>query len=200
MSIFRGSDQSIPAFFKFYYFDLIKNPMISYDPEVRIKHLTSHFSQLYGRTHFLHFDNWPLEWQTQSAYIRTVGSIVLAIAILPVFIQVLGFIRLPIRFVPGFLKKLPNDPSWISFLYIAGFLGFSVLFSMMGRNFTFMKVIYIFPGLLATVIPFCTGNTAVMKFLQQKRSGNVLTAFYIFLFVLYLIPVIHLIVQLAQRL
>lgn len=188
------------GFFKFYYFDLVKNPMISYDPDVRIKHLTSHFSQLYGRTHFLNFDNWPPEWQTQSIFIRTIGSITLAFAILPVFILVLGLITLLIRLAPGFLKKLQTDPSWISFLYIAGFLGFSVLFSMMGRNFTFMKVIYIFPGLLATVIPFCTGNAAVMKLLKRKRSGNALIAFYIFLFVLYLIPVIHLIVELGGKL
>ncbi|MCD8540789.1 MAG: glycosyltransferase family 39 protein [Leadbetterella sp.] len=202
--LYKLDDEYIPGirsiysgYFKFYYFDLVKNPMVTYESGVFRKHLTSHFSQLYGRTHFYTLTTGHPEWQTQSIVMRTIGSITLAIAILPVFILVLGLIILLIRFVPGFLKKTGTDPTWISFLYIAGFLGFSVLFSMMGRNFTFMKAIYIFPGLLATVIPFCTGNTAVMKI---RGAGNILTAFYIFLFILYLIPVIHLIVQLGQKL
>lgn len=184
------------GYFKFHYFDLIRNPHLSYTGKLRFQHIHSHFSQVYGRFYFLGFDNWPAQWRTDSPLVTAVGRISLAVGILPVFLLFIGLFLLLKNLFKGW-ENLKRDESWIYLLYIAGFLGFSVLFSLFGRTFVFMKAIYIFPGLLATIVPFLLGNSAVMK---SKVIARALYGFYIFLFVLYVIPVIYLIVQLAGKL
>jgi len=182
------------GFFKFHYFDLIRNPHVSYSGQFRFKHVHSHFSQVYARYYFLGFDNWPPQWRTDNGMVTAIGRISLAVGIIPTFILFTGLFLL-LRNL--FKNPLKSDESWIYLLYIAGFLGFSVLFSLIGRTFVFMKAIYIFPGLLATIVPFLLGNQAVMK---RKAVRTALYAFYIGLFVLYLVPVVYLIVQLRGRL
>lgn len=184
------------GYFKFHYFDLIRNPHLSYTGELRFQHIHSHFSQLYGHFYFLGFDNWPVQWQTDSRVVTATGKVSLAVGIFPTLLLFIGLF-LTFRNVFKGRENLKKDESWIYLLYIAGFLGFSVLFSLIGRTFVFMKAIYIFPGLLATIAPFLLGNAAVMK---NKTITRALYGFYIFLFVLYLIPVVHLIVLLAGRL
>lgn len=180
------------GFFKFHYIDLIKNPHLSYTGKIRQKHMHSHFSQVYGRFYFLGFDNWPHEWRTDSRFITFIGKVSLAVGIVPTLILFIG-IFLGIRQL--FRDPWSENPMWIYALYIAGYIGFGVLFSLIGRTFVFMKAIYIFPGLLATIVPFLTGNYWISKWIPQK----LIIGFYITLFVLYLIPVIHLLGQLAQK-
>lgn len=184
------------GYFKFHYFDLIRNPHLSYTGKLRFQHMHSHFSQVYGRFYFLGFDNWPAEWRTDSRLITGTGRISLAVGIIPTLLLFIGLF-MTLRNVFKGWKNLKQDESWIYLLYIAGFLGFSVLFSLFGRTFVFMKAIYIFPGLLATVVPFLLGNSAIMK---NRTITRALYGFYIFLFVLYIIPVIYLIIQLGQKL
>lgn len=184
------------GYFKFHYFDLIRNPHLSYTGKLRFQHMHSHFSQVYGRFYFLGFDNWPAQWRTDSPLINVVGRISLAVGILPVLLLFIGLFLLLKNLFKGW-ENLKRDESWIYLLYIAGFLGFSVLFSLFGRTFVFMKAIYIFPGLLATIVPFLLGNAAVMK---NSTITRALYGFYIFLFALYVIPVIYLIFQLGGKL
>ncbi|MBX2951665.1 MAG: glycosyltransferase family 39 protein [Leadbetterella sp.] len=189
LSIYSG-------YFKFQYVDLIRNPHLSYTGEHRFKHLHSHFSQVYGHFYFLGFDNWPPQWQNDNRVITAIGKVSLAVGLIPVFLLFTGLFMLVKNLFRGW-DNLKRDASWIYLLYIAGFLGFSVLFSLMGRTFVFMKAIYIFPGLLATVVPFLLGNAA---FIKRKAVRTALYAFYIGLFVLYLVPVVYLIVQLGGKL
>lgn len=184
------------GYFKFHYFDLIRNPHLSYTGKLRFQHMHSHFSQVYGHFYFLGFDNWPEQWRNDNRVITFIGKVSLAVGIIPTLLLFIGLFLLLKNLFKGW-ENLKRDESWIYLLYIAGFLGFSVLFSLFGRTFVFMKAIYIFPGLLATVVPFLLGNAAVMK---SKAITRALYGFYVFLFVLYVIPVIYLIVQLAGKL
>ena len=184
------------GYFKFHYFDLIRNPHLSYTGKLRFQHMHSHFSQVYGHFYFLGFDNWPEQWRNDNRVITFIGKVSLAVGIIPTILLFIGLFLLLKNLFKGW-ENLKRDESWIYLLYIAGFLGFSVLFSLFGRTFVFMKAIYIFPGLLATVVPFLLGNAAVMK---SKAITRALYGFYVFLFVLYVIPVIYLIVQLAGKL
>ena len=185
------------GYFKFHYFDLLKNPHLSYTGDLRFQHMHSHFSQLYGRFYFLGFDNWPPQWRADKPVVNAVGRISLAAGIVPTLLLIIGLF-LTLRNVFKGWENLKRDESWVYLLYIAGFLGFSVLFSLMGRTFVFMKAIYIFPGLLATIVPFFRGNAAVM--MRNPTITRALYGFYICLFVLYIIPVVNLIIQLAGKL
>lgn len=184
------------GYFKFHYVDLLRNPHLSYTGKLRFQHMHSHFSQVYGHFYFLGFDNWPPAWRTDKRLINGIGRISLAVGILPTLLLFIGLFLLVKNLFKGW-DNLKRDKSWVYLLYIAGFLGFSVLFSLFGRTFVFMKAIYIFPGLLATVVPFLLGNAVVMRRKFIRRS---LYVFYIFLFALYLIPVINLIIQLGEML
>lgn len=181
------------GFFKFHYVDLIKNPHLSYNGTMRIKHLHSHWSQVYGRYYFLGFDNWPHEWRTDNRYITFVGKISIAIGLFPTLLLFLGLF---LTVKEALREPWISNPSWIYLLYILGFLGFSVLFTLMGRTFVFMKAIYIFPGLLATIVPFLKGNERFTQLFPQWGSGF-LRVFYTILFLLYLVPVVYLLAQLA---
>lgn len=181
------------GFFKFHYVDLIKNPHLSYTGRIRQKHMHSHWSQVYARYYFLGFDNWPAAWRTDNKYITFVGKLSLAVGIFP---TLLLFFGLFLTVKEAFRASWKTNPDWIYLLYILGFLGFSVLFSLIGRTFVFMKAIYIFPGLLATIVPFLKGNAGFAALFPRWGTGF-LQVFYIFLFLLYLIPVVFLLVQLA---
>lgn len=184
------------GYFKFHYFDLIRNPHLSYTGKLRFQHMHSHFSQVYARFYFLGFDNWPPQWRNDNRIITAIGKVSLTVGIIPTLLLFIGLFLLVRNLFRGW-ENLKRDESWIYLLYIAGFLGFSVLFSLVGRTFVFMKDIYIFPGLLATIVPFLLGNSAVMK---SKAVTRALYGFYLFLFVLYLIPMVYLIIQLGQKL
>jgi len=184
------------GYFKFHYFDLIRNPHLSYTGKLRFQHMHSHFSQVYGHFYFLGFDNWPEQWRNDNRVITFIGKVSLAVGIIPTLLLFIGLFLLLKNLFKGW-ENLKRDESWIYLLYIAGFLGFSVLFSLFGRTFVFMKAIYIFPGLLATVVPFLLGNAVVIK---RKAVRTTLYIFYIGLFVLYLVPVVYLIAQLGEML
>jgi hypothetical protein len=181
------------GFFKFHYFDLIKHPHLSYTGKIRQKHMHSHWSQVYARYYFLGFDNWPAEWRTDNKYITFIGKVSIALGLFPTLLLFLGLF---ITVREAFTQSWKENPSWIYLLYILGFLGFSVLFSLIGRTFVFMKAIYIFPGLLATIVPFLKGN-ARFAALFPTWGTRILWGFYTVLFLLLLIPVVYLLIQLA---
>lgn len=185
------------GFAKFHYLDLIKHPKIN-DGQ-RHKHITSYFSQLYGRTHYLYFDNWPKEWQENTTLMRNIGSISLAIAIVPTLLLFVGlfhyiFNNLNLVFSRN-RKALKSEDSLVLLLFFFGFFGFSVLFSYYGRIYNFMKVIYVLPGILTVIKPLCYGYRWVFE--KSKILMYGVAAISVSLVILYTIPILDLIYRLA---
>ena len=52
------------SYFTFRLIDMLKRPHVTNDTAPIPLHRTSFWSQLYGRAHSVHFDYWPLRWQT----------------------------------------------------------------------------------------------------------------------------------------
>jgi hypothetical protein len=78
------------AFFTFRIFDLVETPFIVDGGTPYSLHRTSLWSQLYGRTYFLHFDQWPPSWQDQSLSLRVVGRALFVLGLLPTWLLVWG--------------------------------------------------------------------------------------------------------------
>lgn len=205
---FEYGDKYIPGiqtiysgYFKFHYIDLIKHPqLIVENNEIRRhKHVNSHFSQIYGRSHYLYFDQWPVEWQTSNLWMSRIGSLSIALAMIPTLILILGaFLMIKNTFLTYRLKGIKTfseDDTWVIILLAVGFLAFSMLFSLYGRTFVFMKAIYIMPGLILLAKPLATGFNYLRKYVKE----SVLYIFVTILCVLYMIPVIHLIIRMFQE-
>jgi hypothetical protein len=199
-----GINTIYSGYFKFYYFDLIRNPQLIVGPkEPNIKHLTSHFSQLYGRTHFLYFQHWPPQWQSFNPLMIRVGSITLALAILPTIILLFGVFFMLYSVIVSVLNRnlifFRESDLWVTSIFFIGYLSFSIIFSLFGRIYVFMKDIYLFPGLLSVIIPFCIGHRYFFGILKSEMLKKVYYSFICVFALLYLLPVVDLIFRMFSE-
>jgi hypothetical protein len=199
-NFFRPGVQSIiGGYFTFRIGDLIKHPIITNDKYTYPLHRTSVWSQLYGRANFIYFGDWPIgPWQCRNPNILDVGRITLILALLPMLIFLSGLFQ-DIRvwselFFRRDINFLKNNKEWIFHIFILGYLVFIILFTAIGRDFSYMKMIYIYPGILAIVIPLLKGGDYIYHHIFKNRI--IFLVFNTIIFVLlisYIIPIIYLI-------
>ncbi len=193
------------GYFTFRFFDMIKNPTITneYGDNYPL-HRTSVWSQLYGRSHFLYFDNWPAgKWQSNNPAMMNVGRGALILALIPSILFLLGFFKDLKKWRRLFSERsfnfLNENPSWMFSIFNVGFLVFIILFTAFGRDYSFMKIIYLFPGILAAMIPLLKGFDWGFNFLKKSKIGTAIFQMSIFvLLILYIIPILNLISKLAS--
>ena len=189
------------GYFTFRWIDLIQHPMISDSPQNYPMHQTSLWSQLYGRAHFIYFDNWPPgAWQSKNPRMLNVGSMTLVLAILPTLLLVLGFFKEIKNWISVFFRKkyIKLDyQNWIFPIFILGFLFFILLFTAKGRDFSFMKIIYLYPCILAALIPLLNGFKMANNFLQKNKSFLfIFHVLMVSLLIFYFIPILDLLIKL----
>jgi hypothetical protein len=197
-----GVQSILSGYFTFRIIDMIKHPIITNDEHVYPMHRTSVWSQLYGRAHFIYFDDWPEgPWQCRNPKIAAVGRVALTLALFPTLFFLLGlFIDFKV-WLALFLKRnidfLKISNEWIFHSFFLGFLIFIILFTAVGRDFSFMKIIYVYPGILAVLIPFLKGFDFVYKNVLNKSRVLFLSFHAIIIALLgsYLIPIINLITK-----
>lgn len=201
-----GVRSVIDGYFTFRFFSMLKTPINSndYGGEYPL-HRTSVWTQLYGRTHFIYFDNWPPGvWQTQSSIIINIGRATLILALLPSFIFLIVFFKTLKKWVVFFLKNkfdfLRKTNDWIFTIFNLSFIGFIILFTAYGRDYSFMKIVYLFPAIIATANPLMRGFELVNNFL---RKDKILLSFFqaniVILVFFYMIPVIDIITKLKDK-
>ena len=132
-----------------------------------------------------------------------VGRGALILALFPSILFLFGFFKdLKIwwkLFSKKNLKFLNENADWMFSIFNVGFLTFIILFTAFGRDYSFMKVIYLFPGILAAIIPLMKGFDFGFRFLEKSKIG--FTVFQMSIFVLlifYVIPVFNLIGKLIR--
>jgi hypothetical protein len=199
----RPGVQSIAeGYFTFRLFDMLKTPVITNEEDSFPKHRTSLWSQLYGRSHFIYFENWPPgKWQSTNPAMWWTGRVALVLALVPLGLLMIGFWK-TFRVWPTLVLKgrddfLKNGYEWILHVFIAGFLLFIIMFTLHGRDFSFMKIIYLFPGLLAFSIPMLKGIASTDQLPEGKHALRM--AFYsilILLCICYIIPLVDLMIKL----
>jgi hypothetical protein len=143
------------AYFTFNLTSLIRDPMVNYDPEIYPIHRRSLWSQVYGRSHFVHFDAWPPSWEQRTPFMEWLGRIVLIVALIPTAILLMGFVwsvRRSLALVRR-IRELDRDDLRHLFLTMTagGYIAFLVLYTMTYRDFPTMKAEFMLPGILTAV-------------------------------------------------
>jgi len=202
----RPGVQSIASgYFTFRFFDMIKNPTITneYGDNYPL-HRTSVWSQLYGRSHFIYFDNWPAgKWQSNDPTIMNVGRVALILALIPSILFLIGLFKDLKMWWKLFTERsfnfLNENSDWMFSIFNLGFLAFIILFTAVGRDYSFMKIIYLFPGILAATILLLKGFDLAINFLKKSKIGFSIFQMSIFvLLIFYIIPILNLIRKLGS--
>lgn len=187
------------SWFTFRYLNMVDRPYINNGKEDYPVHRTSLWSQLYGRTLFLHFDQWPANWATHKSFIITVGKLLLGLGIVPLILLILGFLKNSVVFVKGFVvnKKsyLSKSNNWLHLIIMIGFLSASVKYSYDHRDYSAMKSIYIFPGIISFIKIFMDGY----NFLTSKLLTQIVSVLLIVITFLSITDIGYLIFQLLEH-
>ncbi len=187
------------CFFTFRICDMIITPFVSNDNGKYSEHRTSLWSQLYGRTAFMHYDQWPPGWASQTDLMTTVGRLVLVFGLVPLYIFILG-ISFNIKRLLGAITQSDRNffqqPANYAYLVITlAMFASSMYYTYNYRDFSSMKSIYIFPGLIAFIKMFCDG-VALIKRPKTLLTVQIAVACVV---ILNLIDIFNLVVQLAER-
>ncbi len=198
-----GVQSILGGYFTFRIFNMVKSPIITNDEHTYPKHRTSLWSQLYGRAHYLYFDAWPTGiWSKTTPILRHIGRASFILALIPSTLFLMGIFQEIKIWYNGLLKRnfvfLERDPNWIFHVFFFGFICFIILFTLRGRDFSFMKIIYIFPGILAAIVPLLKGLDLAWDYVSNKiKLKSYFNGSILFLLLLYIIPILNLIVLLA---
>ncbi len=184
-----GVTSIVDSYLTFRLVDLVQNPMITNGLPLVPLHRSSLWSQLYGRTHFIQFDNHPHSWRSNDSTVLNVGRAILLVALPFSVLWVYGmavFVREFCWAVLRWNKQYLGDPQrYLDLIIAAGYFCFIMLFAYNYRDFAAMKVIYIFPGIIAFTTVFCRGCEAI----NSRWMRGVFTGALIVLLLLYAIDV-----------
>jgi hypothetical protein len=137
-------------------------------------HQTSLWSQLYGHLHFVHYANWPQTWRTDSVAVRWIGRTALVLGLAPTAVLLLGLLGESWRSLPHLVARARPRLSAGELLFptaALGHLAFSIAISMRIRDFSSMKAIYVFPGLLAFLWCFARGYERLLPRMARASSA-----------------------------
>ncbi|MEW6366960.1 MAG: hypothetical protein AB1714_20215 [Acidobacteriota bacterium] len=182
--------------------DLIRHPYNTLGVPIEPRHRSSLWSQLYGRTHFVHFDQFPLSWADRSRFVMGLGSAILGLALLHLFLMLVGFADGAVRAGKGVLDRglahLSQDFSWVMPLFLMLFAIGMLKFTYGNRDYSAMKAIYVFPAMPAFLWCFAEGcQWAVLRIAGSPRVMFCFYLWFMILIALYAVDVTYLISQLV---
>lgn len=198
-----GIQSIVHGYFTFYYFDMLKTPYINNDVKPNSIHRTSWLSQLYGRANFVYFDYLEPFWICKSEKILNVGRLALALGLIPMIILLFGLWlelvfwtkKLKLREISIFLV----NRNWVFVYFFIGFFLFDILFTIRGRDFSFLKLIYILPGVLAIIHAMLSSTSKICSWISKSKVMNSIFLSSVFvLIVCYVVPILHLIFKLSK--
>lgn len=165
------------AFLTFRAFDLLQNPYVENGMDPVPRHRTSFWSQLYGRTFFARFDQWPPSWQTRDPVTLSIGRACLVLGLPAAVVFFTGICLSVRRLVEGVRRQGPaylrSDHSWMFIVYVVALIGMVAVLSTIHRSFSWMKVIYFLPATLGLFTLFADG----LDYWLARSPGLARTAF-----------------------
>jgi hypothetical protein len=172
--VFRpGTTSVVDSFFTFRFVDMMRHPTITNGKDDYPLHRTSLWSQLYGRTHYVHFDQFPPSWRNTSLPVLTIGRAVLILALLPTGVMLGGMAAAGAEAIRSLRRRRERvrDPGQELFLLAGlGFVGLVVMYSYTRRDFSTMKAEFIFPAVLAYASFFARGLEWAMGWTRSRPA------------------------------
>jgi hypothetical protein len=194
--VFRHSEAKRPGitsmasgYFTFRLGDLVRTPYVPSRHRPYPLHKTSLWSQLYGRTYVLHFEQAPASWANRSWPILTASRLLLVLGVVPAGLLIAAFV--------GALSR-PRELTMESLLFLAfvlGFLGFVVAYSLRYRDVATMKAIFLFPGLAAFMFFYVQG---LARCLQHRWARRIVVPAHLAILALWIFETVTLIRQLGR--
>jgi hypothetical protein len=181
--------------------DMIRHPVVTNDAEHFPWHRTSFWSQMYGRAHFVRFDDWPISWQTESTFVLNVGRALLLLGLVPTLLFVWGITRRLWEWSHAVPKsRLWADTNeWILAVFLFGYLSLSIMYSLQYRDYATMKVIFVFPALLPIAYFLAEGcANFYCRFGSDQRIWLPFLAVFSLLLLLYCVDVVSLIIEMPK--
>lgn len=194
-----GVRSVLDAFGTFRLFDLLRSPVITTQrPESYPEHRTSLWTQLYGRAHFVHFDQWPPAWKNQHPGIFALGRTIFVLALVPTALCIMGFFLTGSSMVQSIReRRVEALDQWIVVVGALGWIAFVMLYSLRYRDFSVMKFIFILPAIASAVVFLGTGMETVLNGSHHQRWARFLPPVVTVLSILYCVDIGWLIFQLA---
>jgi len=167
-----GIQSVFEGFFSFRFGDMLNQPYITNGGENYPLHRTSFWSQLYGRSFFIHFEQWPEAWQKTDQLTIWIGRLALIFGLFPALIFVIGFLKLLKESFTNFVflrsEKVNETHSWMHLGITLAYVIFILKFSYDVRDFACFKPIYILPGLISFIYVFMEGLKSAKKYISEK--------------------------------
>jgi len=149
------------GFFTFKLRSLLDHPRIENGMEPVPSHRTSLWTQLYGRAHSLHFDNWPPTWGTRGeAHFPRLRALFL-LALVPTALLLTGVMTQAAACLRGLLVRdaagLARQGFALLPLAFSGCLAAIGCYAYLYREYSVMKAIFLLPALPALPAAFLAG-------------------------------------------
>jgi len=138
------------GFLTFRFIGMLEQPYINNDTYTYPLHRTSLWSQLYGRTVFMHFDQHPPSWQNTSPAILNAGRMALLLGLLPALLLFVGCITYVTDLFTKHsinIRQYIQNAEWHHLVFIAGYTAFIMLYARNYPDFSTMKSIFLFPAI-----------------------------------------------------
>lgn len=186
------------ALFTFKFIDLLKHPLISNGAEYS-PNRTSLWTQLYGRAHSVHFDNWPYTWQPVDDRDYPLSRAIYILALLPTLLMLLGAFLEFASVIKAVFKRdntlSARSAHGLFIITFAGYVAFVALYALLYRDFSYMKAIFIYPAILGFPYFFIRGVRFVMDRMKKPVAwaGVASLAWILLLFILYAAEIVTLI-------
>lgn len=196
-----GITSIVDSYLTFRITDLFANPVISHEFDNYPTHRTSLWSQLYGSANFVHFSNWPETWKSEHMIDLNTGRLIFLLALVPAGLFLFGFVRNFVKIVKHVRMREFHSvvtERLLFFIGTCGFFLFIISYTMQYRDFSTMKAIFIFPGLLCLIYQLLSGIDCYNGLLILRNKWTCcINGSFIVLSALYCFNIIRLIVQLA---
>ena len=191
----------VDSYLSFCLIDMIRYPVTTHGPGIEQRHRCSLWSQLYGRTQFIHFDGWPATWHATDQLTINIGRLAILFG-LPtlgclLFGMWLSFEDFFDRVRVDRWRHLAMGERYGPLLVVCGYTAFIILFSYNFRDFSAMKIIYILPGLVGFASLFLQGMDAAFSQHTAKVWQRLLMISVVILSILYITDIQILIDQLS---
>jgi hypothetical protein len=199
-----GTISIVDSFLTFRFADLLAHPVISNDATLYPFHRTSLWSQVYGRTAYLHFDQWPPSWMETSPLVLALGRFILVLALFPCILLLIGLVRgtrlLRESLATGHLRD-QDLPTLLLILTALGYLGMVVVMALRYRDYATMKAEYVFPALLGFLFLWCRTTDSCLRWLRRRmpKVRALVGSALVLLMLLQVVDVAILIDRLAAR-
>ncbi len=157
-----GVSSIFTSTFSFPFIDLMQNPQLAHgETEHPMDSRNSTPIHLYARAFSIQFSQYPWAIIDSTPSLRSLARLEYIFALFPFLISIAGFGVICLKTFRLLKQKrfgqLIRQPFWIPTAFVLGYLVMINMFAIEYRAYNFIKVIYIFPGILAFLYFTATG-------------------------------------------